>query len=350
VIRTDAVIAGAGIIGLATAIELARQGMKVAVFDRGAAMSESSWAAAGMLAGCDPENPPALRELSELSLALYPEFLAHVERLSGETILLRTRQTLQGTPHLPSGVSALTVAGITAHAPGLDPENLSFFLLDEHSLDPRDLARSLPIAARAAGIDLREHASVKAVHATGDAQEIETAAGLFSARYFVNATGAWAASLDPSLSVAPRKGQMLAVELAGEMQLACVLRTPALYIVPRGGGRYVIGATVEDAGFDKQIHSAQIDSLLAAAARLWTPLRHARIVETWAGLRPGSADDLPVIDTTGPGMFAAAGHFRNGILLAPGTARVLAQLIAGQLPSVDLSPFRSSRFAVIQKT
>jgi glycine oxidase len=346
--QVDAAIAGAGIIGLATALELTRRGMQVAVFERGSAMSESSWAAAGMLAGCDPENPPALRELSALSLALYPEFLAHIRRLSGEQIPLRTRQTLQGTPHpAPAGISPLSAAEIQDLSPGLDPGGLTFFLLDEHSLDPRDLARALPQAVRVAGADLQEHVSVNSVHSGGDRIEIETSAGPFSARHFLNATGAWAASLTPDLPVAPRKGQMLAVELSGELQLSRVLRTPELYIVPRGGNRYVIGATVEDVGFDKLVNRAQVDSLLAAAGALWTPLRRGRIVEAWAGLRPGSADDLPVIDSVAPGVLVAAGHFRNGILLAPATAHVLGDWMAGATPEIDLSPFRSSRFAAV---
>jgi glycine oxidase len=344
----DAAIAGGGIIGLATALELTRRGMQVAVFERGDAMSESSWAAAGMLAGCDPENPAALRELSALSLRLYPEFLAQIGRLSGVEVSLRTRQTLQGTPHpLPAGISALNAAEIQGFAPGLDPDGLTFFLLDEPSLDPRDLVRALPRAVRAAGVDLQEHVSVNSVRSGGDGIEVETSAGRFSARHFLNATGAWAASLTRDLPVAPRKGQMLAVELTGEMQLFRVIRTPELYIVPRGGNRYVIGATVEDVGFDKAVNRAQVDSLFAAAGALWTPLRQGRIVETWAGLRPGSADDLPVIDSVAPGVLVAAGHFRNGILLAPGTARVLGGWMTGAAPEIDLSPFRSSRFAAV---
>ncbi|WP_350448956.1 NAD(P)/FAD-dependent oxidoreductase [Paracidobacterium acidisoli] len=346
--RADVVIAGAGIIGLATALALADAGLHVVVFERGTAMSESSWAAAGMLAGCDPENPAALRELSLLSLALYPEFLARIEELSGETIPLRTRQTLQGTDHLPFDLRALKAAEAEALAPGLRTGGQSFTLLDEHSLDPRDLGQALPAAARAAGVELHEGVAVNAVHSGGDGVVVETTAGPLTARHFVNAAGAWAGSpgtsAGASLPVAPRKGQMLAVELPGEVQLRCVLRTPELYIVPRGGGRYVIGATVEDLGFDKQVFPAQIDALLASAATLWTPLRGARIVETWAGLRPGTADGLPVIDRVAPGILVAAGHFRNGILLAPATARAVRELIGGRRPAVELSAFRANRF------
>ena len=133
--------------------------------------------------------------------------------------------------------------------------------------------------------------------------------------------------------------------------LTTALRTPELYLVPRGDRRIVIGATVEDAGYDKHIDPSVIAALHNAAAQLWPPLREARIIDTWAGLRPASADFLPVIGTgleTGmkasesepsPRSWLALGHFRNGILLAPGTARLLRQMILQEPASIDASAF-----------
>jgi glycine oxidase len=343
---TDVFIAGGGIIGLSTALELAGSGLRVTVLERGRPMTEASWAAAGMLAAHDPENPAALRPLSELSISLYADFLPTVEHLSGLQVPLRTRGTLQGSDHNHSFDRALSLSAIASHLPELNPSGRSFQWLDEHSLDPRDLCAALPKAARAAGITLLEQSPVTAVRGTSSGVEVSTPQATYSAAHFVNCCGAWAGSVSNLPSIEPRKGQMVTVQLPPHRQLPCVIRTPELYLVPRGDGRVVIGASVERAGFDKSVQETTIQSLLHEAALLWPPVREAQIVETWAGLRPGSADGLPVIDACGEqNCWIATGHFRNGILLAPATARVMRQLILNETPSVDLSPFRCGRFA-----
>jgi glycine oxidase len=340
----DVAIAGGGIIGLATALELRATGHQVAVFDRGEAMSEASRAAAGMLAGADPENPPELRELARLSLSLYPDFLNRIEQLSGAKIPIRTTTTLQVGLHLPNGVTPLSDAEIQSLAPGADASGWSFHLLEERSIDAWDLAEALPAAARAAGVDLHEHTPVLGISSSDGSVLLDTGAGPFPAESFLNATGAWAPTLNDALPVTPRKGHMLTAELTGETQMDCVLRTLRVYIVPRGGGRYTIGPTLEDAGFDKEVYPDRIHELFQRAIELWPPLRDARIAETWAGLRPGSEDGLPIIDAVGRHCWVATGHFKNGILLGPGTARVLSQWISGSRPTLDLSPFRATRF------
>jgi len=345
--RCDVAIAGAGIIGLTTALELAANGLKVTVFDQGEAMSEASRAAAGMLAGSDPENPTELRQLAKLSLSLYPDFLERVESLAGKRIPIRTRSTVQGLHHVPRGAKALTESEVLERAPRTHANGWQFVLLDETSFDAWDLAEALPGAARAAGIDVREHKAVLRAACDDRGAEIVTAAGTFSAGAFLNATGAWATALEPALAVMPRKGHMLTAELPGSVQMACVLRTPNVYIVPRGENRYTIGSTVEDAGFDRTVDQARIHELFSRAADLWPPLRDGNVAESWVGFRPGSADGLPIIDQTGPNRWLGTGHFRNGILLGPGTGRVLSQWMQGQTPAIDLSPFRNSRFAAV---
>lgn len=344
--QADVAIAGAGIIGLSVALELAAAGRRVVVFERGLAMQEASWAAAGMLAAHDPENPAALTALSQFSIGLYPEFLARVEQMSGRNIPIRSTQTMQGAHALPAGAKELSAEQIEAIAPGLRAGELKFFLLNEGSLDPRDLARALPQAVLASGITLLEDTAVTAVSAAPGALRIDTSRGPWLANDFVNACGAWAAEL-ADLPIRPRKGQMLLVE--SPEPLAVTLRTPHLYLVPRGDGRVVIGATVEDAGFDKQVHSATLAALHSAAAELWPPIRNARVLDTWAGLRPASPDDLPVIGLeagpSGERRWAALGHFRNGIMLAPGTARLLRQLICGETAGIDAEAYGAARFA-----
>jgi glycine oxidase len=345
--RTDVAIAGAGIIGLTTAFELAAAGCKVTVCDQSEAMSEASRAAAGMLAGADPENPAELRELSRLSLAHYPEFLDRVETLSQKKIPIRTTSTMQGIHHLPPDANPLTEPEIEKLAPRANVSGWRFVSLEEKSIDAWDLAEALPTASRAAGIRLRERTPVLSVRSEGAGAEIVTAAGTFSAGIFLNATGAWAPALEPSMPVSPRKGHMLTAELPGELQMQCVLRTPNVYIVPRGANRYTVGSTVEDAGFDRTVDPIRIQELFSRAVDLWPPLRDASIAETWIGFRPGSGDGLPIIDQTSDHCWIATGHFKNGILLGPGTARVLSQWMLGQRPELDLSPFRAGRFALL---
>jgi glycine oxidase len=344
--RADVAIAGAGIIGLSTALELAVAGCSVTVFDQSEAMSEASRAAAGMLAGGDPENPAELRELARLSLTLYPEFLARVESHSGKSIPVRTTRTVQGVHHVPHGAKVLSATELQALAPGANADGCEFLLLEEQSFDAWDLAESLPAAARSAGIELREQTAVLSVRGGKSDVELATATGSFSAGAFLNATGAWAPRLDHALPVVPRKGHMLAVELAGELRMQCVLRSPSVYIIPRGGTRYTIGSTVEDAGFDRSVDPLHVQELFSRAKDLWPPLREASIAETWVGFRPGSEDGLPIIDQTGENCWVATGHFRNGILLGPGSGRVLSQWMIGRRPEIDLSLFRCGRFAL----
>ena len=340
----DVVIAGGGIIGLATALELQASGRTVTVFDRGEAMCEASRAAAGMLAGTDPENPRELRNLAQFSLRLYPEFLARVEEFSGARVPIRTTRTLQGLRALPAGSSPLGEAEIEELAPGINPAGWQFQLIEERSFDAWDLAEALPRAARAAGIILREHTPVLSVRSGKYAVQVDTSAGLFSAGAFLNATGAWAPALDAGLPVFPRKGHMLTAELPGERQTNCVLRTGKVYIVPRGNNRYTVGPTVEDAGFDKNIYPDRVHALFQKAVELWPTLGEGRIAESWVGLRPGSEDGLPIIDMSGEHCWVATGHFKNGIMLAPATARLLAHWISGRPPELDLSAFRCGRF------
>jgi len=345
--RCDVAIAGAGIIGLTTALELVSHGRKVTVFDQSEAMSEASRAAAGMLAGTDPENPPELQTLARLSLALYPEFLARVEALSKKKVPVRTRTTLQGLHPSPAWTKTLRPVEVFDRAPGVHTNGWEFLLLDEPSFDAWDLAEALPDAARAAGIELREHTQVLGARCNRNGVEIVTASDTFLASVFLNATGAWAPRLEPALPVMPRKGHMLTAELPGTVQMSCVLRTPAVYIVPRGGGRYTVGSTIEDAGFDRTVDPLPIQELFTKAVELWPPMRDASIAETWIGFRPGSADSLPIIDRLDEHRWVATGHFRNGILLGPGTGRVLRQWMLGRSPEIDLSAFRCARFAAV---
>jgi glycine oxidase len=365
----DVVIAGAGIIGLSLALDLASHGLRVTVLERGRAMSEASWAAAGMLAANDPDILPQLRELAQFSLSLYPEYLQTIESLSGKRIPIRTQAAIHAVHRGEFFTEpTLSPAELRQLVPQLNTADRQFVLLQEQSLDPRDLCSALPLASKAAGIDLRENSPAISID-TGPRQTIvvQTPTEPIAATHFVNCAGAWAdfpaLAIAPNrpLGVFPRKGQITTVRLRTPDTLNHVLRTPEIYIVPRGDGRLTIGATVEHSGYDKTVEPAAIARLLAAAVELWPPIAHAEIIESWAGLRPATASELPLIgpllnpSSHPPNRWVATGHFRNGILLAPATARVLSQAIRGQAPEgestgigesigiIDLAPFDPCR-------
>jgi len=360
---TEICIAGAGIIGLSLALELHHRGVRVSVLDQGQPLAEASTAAAGMLAAGDPDNPLELRPLSRLSLSLYPDFLDRIESLSGIHVPFHTSTTLQALPsHLAGKIreqDTLAPATLGLMLPQLNAGNHRFVLLAEESLDPRELAGALLAAIRATPIELRPDTAIRGIRSVRSGVEVETSAGMLTALSFVDCTGAWSVTshLLPHLRVAPRKGQLLAVSLPTDLPLHVVVRTPEIYVVPRTTGpsinRAVIGATVEDAGYDKTVHAGDIARLRSLAAALLPQLAEASEVETWSGLRPATEDRLPILGALrgGPNqgvpdksIYIATGHYRNGILLAPATAHLLAQILTGETPSVDLGLFSPDRF------
>lgn len=350
----DICIAGAGIIGLSLALELHGRGLRVSVLDRHQPLTEASVAAAGMLAANDPGNPPQLQPLSDLSIALYPAFLDRLHTLSGIRVAFQTDATLQALEsHSSSAANVLTARELTHLLPSLIPGNHRFLLLDEHSLDPRQLAVALLGAVRATAIDLRSNTAVLSAEPRSNSVSVRTHNGIIQSASFIDCTGAWTAVR----GVTPKKGQMLGVSLPESLPLNLVVRTPDIYIVPRTADRTpltprhaVIGATIEDAGFDKTVHASDIARLRARAVALLPCLAHATELEAWAGLRPATPDGLPLLGPLAgrPHQHLATGHYRNGILLAPATARIMAQSLTGEALSVDLGPFSPERLSLNQ--
>ena len=342
----DVCIAGAGIIGLSLALELTRRGARVTLLDRGPALAEASSAAAGMLAAKDPGNPPLLQPLADLSLRLYPAYLDRIASLSDLRVPFQTDLTLQATD-LPS-VNSISRSELGIFLPAHNLSHLHLTLLDEHSVDPRQLAPALAAAAGNTGIKLLTDTAVLEVEAAASAITVLTSDTRISATHFVDCTGAWAATCPDAIT--PRKGQILSVALPDSQPLWLVLRTHDLYIVPRlfgaQAGRAIIGATVEDAGFDKTIHSVDIARLRDRAARLLPAFSNSPILEQWSGLRSVTPDQLPLLGAhpSTPRHLFATGHFRNGVLLAPATAHLLSEIILGDQPSLDLAPFAPGRF------
>jgi glycine oxidase len=296
----------------------------------------------------------ALFELATASARLYPEFVSELEQQSGirvdlrdaGTILLLSPENLKAHPAfakrhpLPGELQQLE--------PSLASNGLATAYLAERSVDPRALVAAACEAAKRAGVTFVKADVTDVVIANGRACGVATALGSFDAGTVVNCTGAWAGQFGPHrFPTRPVKGEMLCLAAPRENLLRHVIRSPQVYLIPRSDGRILAGATVEEAGFDKQTVASTIDKLHDAAAAVVPELRHARPLEAWAGLRPGTPDSLPILGATAtPGYFVATGHFRDGILLAPITARVMADIITGVQPDYDLALFSPARLAM----
>lgn len=227
------------------------------------------------------------------------------------------------------------------------------YWLPECSVDPRALCSALVKAAKHRGVDFVTGSAVLEVEMQdGRAADVKTANSSYPAGVVVNCAGAWASQIQPfRVPTRPAKGQMVCVvpapEDSGEhLVVRHVIRTPEIYIIPRSDRRILLGATVEDAGFDKRTDANTIEKLYRAAAKVVPKIGEMRIHDAWAGLRPASPDKLPILGQTAmPGYFAATGHYRDGIMLAPITAALMTQLITGTRIEFDLHPFSPLRFA-----
>lgn len=338
----DVVIAGAGIIGVSLALELRQRGATVLVLDRAEPGSEASSAAAGMLAPADPETPELLRPLAIESARMFAAFVQKVESAAGMQVDFRRVGTIALMPESTArreyrGLSATELQRLE---PSIHRSGHSAYFVQEDSVDPNLLMRAALAAARTLGVEVRGHTPVTEMRAHNSAVEILTERETFSAASAVDCRGAWSGA-----PVRPRKGQMLYV-LPQAALLQHVLRTPEAYLVPRSSGKILIGATVEDVGYDKSVDPSAIRQLLHDAARYLPELLSAPITQSWAGLRPGTPDNLPIIGPTHiPRVFVATGHFRNGILLAPVTAQIMVELIQNRPAPLDISAFSPARFS-----
>jgi glycine oxidase len=362
----DSIVIGAGIIGLSLAIELNKRGLRVLIVDKGEPGREASWAAGGMLADFPLEMPLALQDLAAASARMYPEFVHELEDESRMKIDLRDQGTLlfgdpaklgplAFTPHPSLVGSSLPPESLHELEPALFSEKLAgmtSLLLKERSVDPRHVTAAAIVAAKHRGIDFSSGDQVLEVEVTdGKAAGVRTNKTRFASGVVVNCAGAWSGQIHPgNFPTRPVKGQMLCVVTPQKEMVRHVIRTPDVYLIPRSDGRMLIGATQEEAGFDKQTVPETIQKLRSAALAVVPKLAEARILVAWAGLRPGTPDGLPILGATGTsGYFVATGHFRDGILLAPVTARVMGQVIAGEKPEFNLEPFEAARKFLIRE-
>lgn len=349
----DAIIIGGGIIGLSLAIALRKRGATVLVVERGEPGREASYAAGGMLVDCGAEIPTALQPLAMASARLYPEFAHELESASESAVDLRDAGTIlfpspdhvHETGFAAAGLSSTELSELE---PALANHKSSAVLLQERSVDPRALAAAAAKTARARGVGFSSGDAVTAVDLlNGRVAGVATVKTSFPGSKVVNCAGCWSGQISPApLPTRPVKGQMLCLVMHPRNLLRHVVRTPDVYLIPRSDGRLLVGATVEEAGFDKRTDIATIQRLHRTALAIVPSLKDAKILEDWAGLRPGTPDALPILGATAiPGYYVATGHFRDGILLAPITAQVIADVIEGRDPGYDLKPFSPERFA-----
>ena len=303
--------------------------------------------------------------LGRASLALYPQFVADVEERSELSVGFRPLGTIEAffsadargklntiiALHHGLGLKAEPLSADEARGlePALGPElQAGIFRPDEASVDNRALMRAVLIAAERAGVQIFAGRKVQSIHRHGGrCAGLIVDGGRIEARWTVIAAGCFSAEINGAASYAPvrpAKGQILALR-PKDLKIERVLWSEHVYLVPRNDGKIVAGATVEYAGFNKDLTAGSLHKILASTLELAPGLESAEVEETWAGLRPDTPDHLPIIGPTDlDGLLIATGHFRGGIFLAPITAQLVREWITLQSVTVDWGRFSPMRF------
>lgn len=359
------VIVGGGIIGLSIARELRRASdAEVLVIEAAHPGAEASSAAAGMLAPqFESSNPGPMTNLGLLSRKMWPQWASSIEAEAGFSVEfvacggIQVATSPAEEKSLEAKVQWQRVQGLRAQwldrhelrvvEPALSEKNIAGALFpDEQQVDSPRLMEALHVAARRLHVQLRKGTVRRVIVGEKAVSGVDVDGEVVSASHVVVAAGAWS-SLLPGCPIAPTqlkpvRGQMIELRCRGAAPFSRLLKSTGGYLVPRTDGRVVVGSTMDMAGFDKRVTAKGALKLLRAALDLVPSLDSAELVRSWSGLRPWTADQLPFLGPSPtPGLFFATGHFRNGILLAPITARLVTQSLLGQTPEVDLTPFGS---------
>jgi glycine oxidase len=356
----DVIVIGGGVIGLSIARELGAT-KTVLLLDRSETGGGTSWAAAGILSPqseADEAGP-----FFELGMASRCMYRALVDALLGETGI-DAQYSEEGSLLLASSENALAVLknrSAWQRAAGLETEIVSaqlakemeplltlpiegaMFIPKDSHVVPRLLIKALRNSCSRRKVETRTGVRVDAVIKHG----VRTGDAVLEAETVVVASGVWTAEmagLQPKVPVSPRKGQILSLRMP-DRAFQRIVRWEHTYFVPRQNGELVVGATNEDAGFDRTNTPAGVGALLADAQRISSHVGSFSILETWSGLRPATPDGLPIIGPSSvPGVLYATGHYRNGILLAPVTAAIVAALLEGKKPPVPIDAYSPFRF------
>lgn len=368
----DAVVIGAGVVGLAAAWRAAQRGLSVLVVERDEPGAGASGVAAGMLAPVTEVDfgEGELIGLNRAGAALWPGFRTELEAASGLTTGYRAsgalavaldrddREALQRLHRLQLslGLEAewLPSRECRRLEPALSPRVTGGVLVPgDHQVDPAAVVRALAVALDREAGELLTRTAVESVAVErGAVAGVTTAAGTIRAPAVVAATGCWAAGLGgiPEADrppVRPVRGQVLAMCGRADSPLAGrIVRTPRCYVVPRADGRVVIGATTEERGFDARVTGEGVYRLLESAWEVLPGVGELEFTGAQAGLRPGSPDNGPIVGAARtPGLVWATGHHRGGVLLAPITAEAVARRLCGEPASEPMDRFTPARFA-----
>lgn len=358
-VNFDTVIIGSGLLGLLTARELLREGQSVALFDRGKPGMESSWAGGGILSPLYPwrspevleglirwgqENYPALAEQLLAETGIDPEW-----RQTGLLILEKHETDVAMEWSRRTGVSCeyVSLHRMKEIEPALklEKEEKGLWLPEVAQVRNPQLIDALLQSLQESGATFCNPVTVnRLVVKQGAVQRIETTDGEFNAANYVISAGAWSSHLLTGLGyvipVKPVRGQMLCLKAENPV-LQRILLQEGIYIIPRADGHVLVGSTLEDVGFDKSTDDAARHQLLETAARIFPPVKSMAFVRHWSGLRPGTPDGIPYICAY-PGianLYLNTGHFRSGITLAPGSARLLADIMLTRETIVEAGPF-----------
>lgn len=361
-------IVGGGIVGCAIAYELAKAGCAVTLFEREVPGAEASGAAAGILAPLGESSASPFAQLALASWRLYPRLAEELREGTGIDVEHVTRGTIYPLATVDDirraqarverfaepafGIEVWDAAELREREPALaSTVRAALFVRGDHWVNNQRLVVAYAQAAVGAGVWVRSGAAVtRIVVEDGHARGVVAGGERFDGDLVLVAAGAWTGELLAGaglrLPVEPRRGQMLALVHVPPVLAHCI-HADDVYLVPRPSGELLVGATVERAGFQRAVTADGIGGLLRAALALVPALGGLAIGRTWCGFRPWAPDGLPVL---GPwpgveGLWVATAHFRNGILLAPITAALMAEWITQGRPSLDVKEFLPDRFA-----
>lgn len=370
--KRDVIVIGGGVIGCSVALRLAQSGLKVSLVERGRIGCEASRAAAGMLSPqTEGLHPGPFFDICLHSRQMYPSFVEDIRELSGIDPQYRTEGTLfvlmegekiEDCNHwadwqINAGLAleSLDASETLKMEPALTKlASGAIFLPNDHQVENRLLMDALSIAVRRAAVDVIEGVEVESIAVEkGSVTGVKAGGEKIEAGMVVAATGSWSTSLletaGVELNIVPVRGQMLALRSETPL-IDHVLHSNGCYIPPRLDGRILVGATVEHAGFKKAVTAKGISTLLRSAIKLVPSLEMCEVVECWSGLRPDTPDHLPVIGFCDiDNLVLATGHYRNGILLAPITAKLVTETILQGREPDELKPFGFERFEPVSR-